>query len=108
MYHLINSCLNNYEQFENRVDFNEEIVRTATSSSKSTTSKESTDISFTKERSKELVRDQITSSQHSTVPVLTVIKNTQKNLLEAQKLKRIDPMFLQLPLSRLHDQKSFW
>ena len=45
-----------------------EIVYNVTSSNKSTTLKGSTDISYTKERSKEPVRDQIMSSQHLAVP----------------------------------------
>ena len=48
-----------------------EIVYNVTSSNKSTTLKGSTDISYTKERSKEPVRDQIMSSQHSAVPSIS-------------------------------------
>ena len=81
MYHLSNrfSCSNNYEQFENSIDFNKEIVHNVTSSNRWTTSKHSTDISCTKERSKEPDRDQITFHNTQQYPVLTVIKNIQKN-----------------------------
>ena len=71
--------MNNYEQFENSFDFNKEIVHNVTSSNKSTTLKDSNDIYYTKERSKELVRDRITSSKHSTVPS---INSNQEHLKE--------------------------
>ena len=67
------SCLNNYEQFENSVEFNKEIAH-VTSSNVLITSKGSTDIFYTKERSKEPI--QITSSQHST---LSNISSNQKH-----------------------------
>ena len=56
------SCLNNNERFENSVDFNKEIVHNVTSSNKSTTSKGSSDISYTKEYSKEPIK----SRHHNT------------------------------------------
>ena len=81
------SWLNNYEQFQNSVDFNKEIAHNVTLSNKSTNSKDSTNISFTKDRSNESVRDQITSSQYLTEPS---INSNQKNLLETEKLSRTD------------------
>ena len=63
------SCLKNYSQFENSIDFNKEIVHNVTSSNKLTTSKDSINISCTKECSKEPVRDQITPSKHSKEPI---------------------------------------
>ena len=51
------SCLNNYGQFENSIDFNKETVHNVTPSNKLTTSKDSINISCTKECSKELARD---------------------------------------------------
>ena len=71
------SWLNNYEQFQDSVDFNKEIAHNVTLSNKSTNSKDSTNISFTKDRSNESVRDQITSSQDLTEPS---INSNQKNL----------------------------
>ena len=59
----------------------------------------STENFYRKERSKEPVRDQIMLSQHSTIPVLAVTKDIQKNLLQTEKLRRTDPTLLQLPLS---------
>ena len=59
--------LNNYEQFENSVDFNKELAH-VTSWNILTNSKCSTDLSYTEDLSKELVRYQITSSLHSTLP----------------------------------------
>ena len=61
------SCLNNYEQFENSVDFNKELAHVPLSNIL-TNSKCSTDLSYTKDLPKELVRYQITSSLHSTLP----------------------------------------
>ena len=58
------SCLNNYKQFENSIDFSKKIVHNVTSSNKSTTSKVSTDISCTIERSKNLL--EIKSCHHNT------------------------------------------
>ena len=63
------SCLKNYNQFENSIDFNKKIVHNVTSSNKFTTSKDSINISCTKECSKEPVRDQITPSKHSKEPI---------------------------------------
>ena len=51
------SCLNNYSQFENSIDFNKQIVHNVASSNKLTTSKDSINISCAKECSKEPVRD---------------------------------------------------
>ena len=98
------SWLNNYEQFQNSVDFNKEIAHNVTLSNKSTNSKDSTNISFTKDRSNESVRDQITSSQYLTEPS---INSNQKNLLETEKLSRTDQTLLQLPLSEIPRSKRF-
>ena len=92
------SCLNNYGQFENSVDFNKEIAH-VTWSNILTTSKGSTDISHSKERSKKLIRDQTRHHNTHHYPILAVTKNIQKNLLETEKLRRTDPTLLQLPLS---------
>ena len=46
------SCLNNHERSENSIDFSREIAHNVTSTNKSVPSKGSTDISYTKERSK--------------------------------------------------------
>ena len=78
------NCLNNYRQFENSVDFNKEIAH-VTSSNLLTTSKGSTDISHSKERSKEPIRNQITSSQHSTLPNINSNQEHSKELIRGKK-----------------------
>ena len=92
------SCLNNYEKFENSVDFNKEIYHVM-SSSILTISKGSTDISRSKERSKEPIRDQTRHHNTQNYPILAVTNNIQKNLLEAERLIRTDPTLLRLPSS---------
>ena len=81
------SCLNNYSQFENSIDFNKEIVHNVTSSNKLTTSKDSVDISCTKECSKEPARDQITPSKHPTVPSINSNQAHSKEPIRAEKLR---------------------
>ena len=90
------SCLNNYGKFENSVDFNKEIYHVM-SSSILPISKGSTDISRSKERSKEPIRDQTRHHNTQHYPILAVTNNIQKNLLEAEKLIRTDPTLLRLP-----------
>ena len=92
------SCLNNYGQYENSVDFKKEIAHVTTSNIL-TTSKSSTDISYSKECSKEPIRDQTRHHNTQHYSILAVTKNMQKGLLEAEKIRRTDPTFLQLPLS---------
>ena len=84
------SCLNNYEQFENNVDFNKEIAH-VTPSNILTTSKDSTDISHSKECSKEPIRDQITSSQHSTSPNISSNQEHSKEPIRGRKIKTNKP-----------------
>ena len=69
---LFNS-LNNHKPFENRVDINKEIVHNVTSSNISTNSKGSTYISYTKERSKEPVRDRKIKTNRAIDPTTTII-----------------------------------
>ena len=64
-----------------------------------TTSQSSTNISHSKEGSKEPIRDQTRHHNTQHYPILAVTKNIQKNLLETEKLRRTDPTLLQLPLS---------
>ena len=84
------SCLNNYEQLENSVDFNKEIAH-VTSSNILTTSKDSIDISYSKERSKEPIRDQITSSQHSTLSNISSNQEHSKEPIRDRKIKTNRP-----------------
>ena len=85
------SCLNNYSHFENSIDFNKEIVHNVTSSNKLTTSKDSIDISCTKECSKEPVRDQITPSKHSTVPSINSNRTLSNEPIRDRKIKTNRP-----------------
>ena len=85
------SCLNNSSQFENNIDFNKEIVHNVTSSNKSTTSKDSINISCTKECSKVPVRDQITPSKHSTVPSINSNQAHSKEPIRERKIKTNRP-----------------
>ena len=85
------SCLNNYSQFENSIDFNKEIVHNVTSSNKLTTSKDSINIPCTKEFSKEPVRDQITPSKHSTVPSINSNQANSTEHIRDRKIKTNRP-----------------
>ena len=80
------SCLNNYRQFKNSVDFNKEIAQVM-SSNILTTSKGSTDISHSKERSKEPIRDQIRSSQHSPLPNINSNQEHSKEPIRDKKIR---------------------
>ena len=66
------NCLNNYRQFENDVDFNKEIAHVI-SSNILTTSKGSTDISQSKERSKEPIRGRKIKTNRPNAPTTTII-----------------------------------
>ena len=85
------SCLNNYSQFENSIDFNKEIVHNVTSSNKLTTSNDAINISCTKECSKEPIRDQITPSKHSTVPSINSNQALSKEPIRDRKIKTDRP-----------------
>ena len=58
---------------------------------KSTTSRGSTDISYTKERSKEPVRDQITSSEHLTLSSIGSNPEHSKEPIRDRKIKTNRP-----------------
>ena len=77
------SCLNNYSQFENSIDFNKEIVNNV--------SKDSIDISCTKECSKEPVRDQIAPSKHLTVTSINSNEAHSKEPIRDRKIKTNRP-----------------
>ena len=64
--------LNNHKPFEDSIDINKEIVHNVTSSNKSTNSKGSTNISYTKERSKEPVRDRKTKTNRPNALTTTI------------------------------------
>ena len=85
------SCLNNYSQFENSIDFNKEIVHNVTSSNKLTTSKDSINISCTKECSKEPVTDEITPSKDSTVSSINSNQAHSKEPIRDRKIKTNRP-----------------
>ena len=71
------SCLNRNNLKIALISTNK-ISQNVTPSNKSTASKDSTDIFFTKERSKEPDRDQITSSTHSAVPSINSNQEHEK------------------------------
>ena len=84
------SYLNNYGQYENSVDFKKEIAHVTTSNIL-TTSKSSTDISYSKECSKEPIRDQTTSSQHTTLLNISSNQKHSKGPIRGRKNKTNRP-----------------
>ena len=81
------NCLNNYRQFENNVDFNKEIAHVI-SSNILTTSKGSTDISQSKERSKEPIRGRKIKTNRPNAPTTTIIGDSMIKKDFGNKLSR--------------------
>ena len=79
--------LNNYNQFENSVDFKKEIAHNVISSNELFTSRDMTDISRLKKYSKELVEHEITSSKHSTVASINSNQEQLKEPMRDSKIK---------------------
>ena len=100
--------LNNYNQFENSVDFKKEIAHNVISSNELFTSRDMTDISRLKKYSKELVEHEITSSKHSTV---ASINSNQEQLKEPMRDSKIKTNKTNAPITTIIGdsmKKSFW